>query len=297
MTTRHFFAFFLRGGLTITALVLTFSTIPLADIWPLLKQANSGWSLVAVLTLQIAQYISAQRTRFYLTHHGVTMPPLASLQLHYIGGLFNAFLPGSTGGDAYKAWWLKKQTDSSLMSMISLMIANRLNGLWPLGVLTCFMMMVSEPIRHFLPWPVLLLASLMILGSLSYHAVARFFLSESLSHQYRAGFFYSLPIQLLSLLSAWALLKALSLTGSPMDYLILFMVSCVVAMLPLSIGGIGLREYTLLHGAPLLGVSAQGGVALAFASTLLSLTVPLIGAIVYAFSTPRMDLQQPELSQ
>jgi hypothetical protein len=48
-------------------------------------------------------------------------------------------------------------------------------------------------------------------------------------------------------------------------------------MIPISIGGIGLRELTFLYGAPLMGVSATLGVSAAILLSVLTLLCGLLG--------------------
>ena len=59
-------------------------------------------------------------------------------------------------------------------------------------------------------------------------------------------------VQLLQLGSAWMIIMALGGDEQLMSYLLVFLISSIVAVLPISIGGMGVRELTFLYGAQIL---------------------------------------------
>jgi hypothetical protein len=275
----------LRLTITAGAGYLALSQVHVREIMPLLGSIPLGLLLLALGLTHAGQIVSALRTRYYLHAHGIDFPVGPSVRLHYVGGLFNAFLPGGAGGDAYKAWWLKRHKQGGLLNMVKLMIAGRLNGMWALGIILCAMAFFSAPIRHLIPYASWLLLAAVIGGTVSYSLLARFLLKEPLAQQIRAGL-YSLSLQLMLVGVAYALCLGLGQKADALEYVILFMLSCMLAMLPISIGGIGVRELALLHGSRLLHLSEETGVTLAFTYTIITLTIPLIGAIIHSFYAP-----------
>jgi uncharacterized membrane protein YbhN (UPF0104 family) len=284
MTPKRAAGLILRVAVTVGAIALAFRKVPASDVLPLLARLHPLPLVSAVLLLHAAQTLSALRTRYYLREQGIAMPVKPSLQLHYVGGLFNALLPGGTGGDAYKAWWLKKYHSGSLLSLVGLMVAGRLNGLWALGVIACALALMSPSVHALTPYAPAIAVGIAVGGTLAYHLMAGLVLREPLSRQYRAGM-YSFALQVMSALCAWQLATALGLDHA-LEYVALFMLSCVLAMLPISIGGIGVRELALLHGSQYLGLAVPDGVALALSFSLINLTIPLIGAMVYGLWRP-----------
>lgn len=281
ITLPPFLKFCLRLAVTAIAIWVAFSHVPLGEVAPLLRTTDPRWVAASLVALHIAQLYSAFRTRFYLIRRDIELSHKASLHLHYVGGLFNALLPGSTGGDVYKAWWLKAHAKRSLGNMFLLMLAGRANGLWILGVMCCAMGLFSESIRQLIPFASVMLLLLLVTGSAAYHLLALAVFKESLEHQYTAGWRYSLGVQVLLLVSAWCILRAIGVTEHVLDYLLLFQLSCILSMLPIAIGGIGIRELTLLKGSMLLGFSAEIGLALGLAFSLINLSISLIGAVLY----------------
>jgi uncharacterized membrane protein YbhN (UPF0104 family) len=110
----------------------------------------------------------------------------------------------------------------------------------------------------------------------------------------------ALLVQLFQLLSALGLVLSLGQGAQWLPYALLFLVSSVAAMLPLTIGGTGARELTFLAGAPLLGVDAEQAVAIAFLFYLISTAVALTGMafsfkpILHPYSQPETGNREPE---
>ena len=278
-------SYLLRACVTLAAMLLAFSHVSLSEVTPLLASIALPWLLLALLCTHLGQIMSALRTRYYLACQRIDLAVMPSLQLHYVGGLFNVFLPGGAGGDVYKAWWLKQHRQGGLFNMVRLMIATRLNGLWVLGVMLCVLAWLSAPIRGIVPYAPAAFYGIAMLGTIGYVMLARILLHESLTQQLRAGL-YSLGVQLMLVAAACSLCAGLGLGEHALEYVTLFMLSSMLAMLPISIGGIGVRELALLKSSAWLGLSEHAGVTLAFSFTLIALTIPLLGALVHHFYPP-----------
>ena len=67
----------------------------------------------------------------------------------------------------------------------------------------------------------------------------------------------ALLVQLLQGLSALCLFMALSVQGNLWACLVIFYISSVVSVLPISFGGVGAREWTVYHMAPIVGLDPQ----------------------------------------
>lgn len=274
--------YFAQLAITVGAIYLTFSQVKIHEMMPLLRAIPWTYLVLCIVLIHGSQFASAARTRYYLHCQSIDFPFWPSMKLHYIGGLFNAFLPGGAGGDAYKVWWLKRYKQGKLLNMVTLVLANRLNGLWMVGVCTCVLGACSATIRALIPlggWGILAIA---IAGSVSYMLLAWVFLKEPFVQQVQAAA-YSLILQLALIGVCFLVCFGLGLQEHAIEYTFLFMFACVLAMMPISIGGIGVREISLLHGSALLGLAEEPGVTLGFIFTLFTLTIPLVGAIVYHF--------------
>jgi uncharacterized membrane protein YbhN (UPF0104 family) len=84
-------------------------------------------------------------------------------------------------------------------------------------------------------------------------------------------------VQLGQVICAVFILKALHIDLFYWDYLTLFMLSSVAAIIPLTIGGIGSREMVFLFGAQFLQIDKTAAVAFALLFFMVSAASSLIG--------------------
>ena len=77
-----------------------------------------------------------------------------------------------------------------------------------------------------------------------------------------------------------------------MAYLFIFMISSVVSVLPLTIGGIGSREVTFLYGAKWLELDANTAIGISFVFFLITALVSFLG-IVFHFKKPNLETKTP----
>ena len=69
-----------------------------------------GWALAAVGIMLLQSPVGAARWRLLLAVQGIHITFLESLRLTYIGWFFNNWMPGATGGDFVKAYYIATQT-------------------------------------------------------------------------------------------------------------------------------------------------------------------------------------------
>jgi uncharacterized membrane protein YbhN (UPF0104 family) len=191
---------------------------------------------------------------------------------------YNAILPGGISGDGYKIYIMEKLSNVSKISSLRLILANRASGLLLLVILTLLLTVFTDEIINtkYSIIAILFFASITIV---SYSLLAKFVLKEAIDIQIKAGV-YSFFVQAFSLGSAYLLLVGMNenLDNQQLvKYLILFMASCVAAILPISIGGAGIREVTFMYGASFLGLSQEMGVAFSIVYFSLNLLLSFVG--------------------
>jgi hypothetical protein len=83
-------------------------------------------------------------------------------------------------------------------------------------------------------------------------------------------------------------MMALSIEGNTIAYLVIFLVSSIVSVIPLTLGGLGSREVTFFYGAALLGLEESTSVGISVVFFLITALVSLTG-IVFHFK--KVDLE------
>ncbi|MGB3151142.1 MAG: lysylphosphatidylglycerol synthase domain-containing protein, partial [Maribacter sp.] len=88
---------------------------------------------------------------------------------------------------------------------------------------------------------------------------------------------YSALLQLAQLASVWFIMKALGIELDHLAYLVIFLISSIVSVLPLTIGGIGSREVTFFYGATFLNLNENISVSISVVFFLITALISLIG--------------------
>jgi hypothetical protein len=98
-------------------------------------------------------------------------------------------------------------------------------------------------------------------------------------------------VQLAQMLCVLFILKALFVEGFTLSYLFVFLISSIVAVLPLTLGGIGSREVVFFYGALWLGLDQHTSVGVSMAFFLITAIVSL-GGLGYHFKKPELFLRE-----
>jgi uncharacterized membrane protein YbhN (UPF0104 family) len=240
------------------------------QLLPLWQQTPLWVGVAAFGLLHAAQLASSQRMRLYLAFGEVTLSTRRAIWLYYQGMLYNTLLPGGIGGDGLKLWWLKSRHQLTLKRGAALLLAERGNGLLLL-LASVGIIATAYPAPPLLPLPIWLVGGGMCLVIVTYRLAVRRLIHEPLRLTLRAGCWSAL-VQGLNL--ALCALLAWHLGGEAWPaYLLLYQLAAIASLLPVSFGGVGIREAVFLYGTPLLGGDPLPGVALSLISLALYLAV------------------------
>jgi uncharacterized membrane protein YbhN (UPF0104 family) len=223
---------------------------------------------LAFILFNLSQIISAIRVHLYLKDINVTPKFKKQLMLYYVGMFYNTLLPGGIGGDAYKAYKFEKAYSQGYKKIIKALLIDRVSGLF--AILFLIGVLISFSSFKFLWFLVFL-----IFSPLALYFAHKFFFKEFRFFP----FVFSIIIQSLQMFSFLAILISLGINSHIIDFLILFFISSVVSVIPISIGGVGLRELTFLYGLEYLHLDPAVGVVSAFLFFVISVISSAIGAL------------------
>jgi hypothetical protein len=99
----------------------------------------------------------------------------------------------------------------------------------------------------------------------------------------------ALGTQLAQVISAFLILNALGNESQTVDYLFVFLISSVIAVIPFTIGGIGAREVAFLYASELLNLNVSTSIALSLLFFFITALVSLAG-IFYVFRPGSINL-------
>lgn len=241
------------------------------------RQAQPVWLLWALLCFIASKIIAAGRFNDLLKTEGIVLETGTQLRLYWLGMYYNLLLPGGISGDGYKIKILLDRFGSPFKRLFAITLFDRLSGVVALGQLFLLLMLCIEPFKTF-RW-------LFVAGLLVSLPVSKWIFDRMLDKPaaiWRKTSLQAIAVQIAQLLSAVGIVLALAQGPLWIEYTALFLLSSVVAMLPLTIGGTGARELTFLWGARYLGINPEQAVAIAFIFYVLSTAAALWG-MVYSF--------------
>ena len=281
--------FVLKISISAIALYFVFKKVDPEETFETLSEVNIFYFLLAVLVFNISKIISIFRLKYLLKDMGVYINDLFNLKLYYIGAFYNLFLPGSIGGDGYKIYLIKQKYQGDTRPTISAIFLDRLSGLVALVVITAVFLLLSSYEHHTLFYTIVIGG--MILAYPAYYLFLYLFFKR-----FRSSFmptnYISFISQVLQVVCAYLILVSLNVPAHYMDYLSLFMVSSVLAVVPFTIGGLGAREVVFLLGYQYLLIDKHTAIAF----TLLFFTVTTISSLIGLIFSLQNNLKpEPEV--
>lgn len=267
----------------VTVFWLVFRMVDLESIEQRLSSLPVTHIILAWLILLACQIVSAMRMRYYFSKFFPKFSVFFACTIYYVGAFYSLLLPGGVSGDGYRAYLLKKRKDIPLASSVRLVVCERANGLFLLGMLSCVFASLSQ-VMALVPHHAVLIMITMVLLCVGYFTAAKIILRDP-PRVALGACVYSLLIQGGGAFSAALLLQGMGIEGAVLwDYLMIFMLSSALSIIPISIGGAGVREltYTLTigfaHQQGYTELSADIGVASALAFFALFMLSSLVGA-------------------
>ncbi|HEY90067.1 MAG TPA: flippase-like domain-containing protein [Thermoflexia bacterium] len=276
--------------------------IDLAQFWAVVRQARWGYLLAATLLMVAGTALRAVRWQVLLRALEIEVPLRRLVYLYFVGSFFNIFLPSGLGGDAVKMAELAQSTDRA-PEAIGTTLVDRATGLWVLFLLALLALPFSGDLlpAGWLPliavsavggvlggWLVLASPLVPWLGAHvrlpGQEKMERFYRSISQLGYPALGRACLVSLVFDLLLIAFNVLVALSFDlRLPLTVFLLFtpLISFSLA-LPISIGGLGVREQTYILLFSAVGVSEVTAIALSLANyAITNLVVGALGGIIY----------------
>ena len=267
----------LTGG----ALVLVFQKIDTDQLFQLSKNLSWHWLLPAIALFVGSKVATAIRLNHYFANIHISLSFWENWRLYLIGMFYNLFLPGGIGGDGYKVYLLNKEFKTPVKELLKASLLDRLGGLIAiLGLLFGILLLIELPLPFADPrvGKVLLLAGL--LGILpGFWLLQKWFFPNFLSSFWQ-GTFWSLLGQLAQMAAVVCLLLALGVEDKFLAYQGVFLLSSLVAVLPLTIGGVGARELVVVYAHGYAGIEESVAVAFSLLFFLITASTSLVGAFL-----------------
>ncbi len=299
-----------------------------------LRRADYRWMLAAIAAYFVVELAAAFRWHVLLKVQGIALSISRVLALFFIGMFYNQFLPGGTGGDIIKTYFLLKETPGKKAGALLAVVFDRLIGLVALISITGVLIglrydfLSQTPETRRLLWTLLLILGSAVLALLTSFVITGFHLLQFLPHQFpgrdklieisaayhlyarhwratAAAFGASLIAHLGTFVTflcvAYALHARNVRTGASVplvDFFAVMPIERTMSALPISFAGVGLREKILqvmLHG--LCGIPEGVAVLIGSLGFFVMLVCAAPGGIVYLLYKPSGEARHVKLRE
>lgn len=281
---------------SVAVLALIVRQVSFGAIVDALRGADLRLVLLGILPLPLMSWLAALQMRVSTELQGLRLPLRRILEVNLSTSFYGLFLPGVIAGGALR-WYQFSSQDGKPLEALAAIVYNRLletSTALVLG-LACW---VADPVARAHP-ALGAIAALMVAGLLLAHAVLvnprlaerlvpRRFADRLGPFVAAVSRFGALPVRgqaevaglcvvrhLLGIVSTWLFARALHLDLSMVEIGWVRSLLIIVAIVPLTIGGLGLREGSLIAVLAPYGIGSGPAVALG----VLIFSRDLVGAV------------------
>lgn len=297
----------LKTGVSVSLLAFLLSQIDLHQLWLQLQHLSLPFILFALFYYSGCQWLSCIRWQIILrsTLHSLPMKLLIS---SYFAGMFlNTFLPGSVGGDVYRVYQVAQASRDSEVAFVSVFLeritgmialsaiailglppAFNLIGRWDIillllgctAVLVGAVLLMSSPkvLTWIEPW-----LERLRMGKLAARfARIQILLREFAQDRKALAITLSLSVilQLLVIYYYYLIAQQLDIAVSYLELLVFIPIVTVISLLPISLGGLGLKEGVISYLFSRVGLTVEQAILLSLIITALGWLLSLPGAVV-----------------
>jgi glycosyltransferase 2 family protein len=306
--SNKWFLFISRLGISFLLLTLLFRKIDISLFSEVLRNANLSIFLVCFFFYIFLYIPLAYRWKLLLIVIGIKVPIIRLFKTYLIGTFFNRFLPTTIGGDLARGFDLYRSTQMGREITVSIFI-ERFLGFTSLMIIAVSALCISyTSLRDLhLAWLVLgvaivyffvLLVLFLPTITINYDQILKkltlYRIGDKLNVIPRAITLYrtspsvliktillSLILQSLTIFIYYILSNALHLSIPLMYMFLFFPIINMVSMIPISLGGLGLREGMTIYLFQKIGVESAHAMGLSIAWYCIIILSGILGGIVF----------------
>ncbi|MBC7263242.1 MAG: flippase-like domain-containing protein [Chloroflexi bacterium] len=294
-----------RIALSVVLLAWLLSRVGLNSLISTLREVDSRYYLLAFALFLSGEVISSWRWQVLLASQGVHVSLGRLTVLYFIGGFFNSLLPSTVGGDVVKMYMLASEKGETISAATSV-VMDRVTGI----VMLFAIALVSLPFAYRLVSPEIRLTVIafwaIVLGgvwllrhrkawaniSRRWALIRRVLETQQVQRIVASMEAYDgqtiVRALAIALLFNATLIVVRYLIALAMDvrihlfyFLIFVPIINLVAMLPISLNGLGVREVAYVYLFGQAGVSTAASIAMSLAFYVMRMIGGLIGGLLH----------------
>jgi hypothetical protein len=276
--------------IAVTSLLLywVFSKVPFSEVKNRLIHANYWWMLAGVVAYSISMVFSSWRLLSFFKSIDLQLDPRFNFRLYLLGIFYNLLLPGGIGGDGYKIYLLHKTYNFPTKKVFWAILFDRLSGLWAIGLILVSLKVFIPQIQIHIAIPL----TIFVVGSIAYYIIVKIFFKDFTKHFFK-GHIKAILVQSFQVITIICVLMGQDFHGKFSPYLLSFLLSALAAVVPISVGGAGVREYMFKILSGIFNMNVGFAVFLSVSFYLISLLVALSG-LYYVIRPSRLQAGLPD---
>lgn len=288
-------------------LTLVFTHVDLKEAWAKFQALSLPFVAFALLYYTGLQWLSCLRWQVVLRSSKHSLPMSSLLGSYFAGMFLNIFLPGALGGDVYRVYRVAKATKDSEAAVVSVFLerftglaalsalavlglppAFKVVGRWDIILLffSCVAALVGGVLLIVSPrlliWAEPWLQKLHLNSFAARLAKIQLLLRQFAEH--RKALVWSMGLSLLLQLGIvyyhYLVAQQLNIPISYLELLVFIPIIVVVTLLPISLGGLGLKEGLWVYLLGRIGLSSEQALLLSLTITLLGWLLSLPGGVI-----------------
>jgi uncharacterized membrane protein YbhN (UPF0104 family) len=298
-------SFLLKAAVSVLLLYLSLQRVDLNSVGQRLSAIDLHWVIFVVAGLMIQTLLGALRWREIVAICGAKLSAVVTLRYTFIGQFFSQVLPSTVGGDAVRIWLLARSGAGWPAAIYSVLI-DRVVGVAVLAiiVIACLpwtLNLIQDPVAR---WALATIgfgalgATLIFLalGHRHLRVLERWWLTRHLTAASRLAWRLcqsatgariaplSFTIHFMSVAVMWGAAKATHATVDIVQVLFLVLPVILIATIPVSIAGWGVRESAMILAFGYAGLAETDGLIVSILYGLVGLGVGAIGGLVWVAS-------------
>jgi len=260
--------------LSVLALIYVLKKVSLTDIADILLESYLPYLIVALIMFIGSKLGASFRTLLILRKYEVNIHWWQNLKLYWTGMFYNLFLPGGIGGDVYKTAIINRLHGKGLKTSAAAIIMDRVAGVAALSILALICILFTSLADKY-TYVVYIGIPFVIIGFI----LLVYLISPGLKKLILKMLSWSFLVQFLQISAVLFILLAFGQKINIPEYILVFLISSIAAMLPVSIGGIGIRELVFLYLSDFFLLDKNFAVTVSFTFFLITAFSSLLGAI------------------
>ena len=308
----------LRVGISVALLVFVFGKVDRKALFQIIRGADIGLLSLAFLIFTLVYAVCLFRWEMLLKAVRVQLP-VKRIIVSFSGGMFfNVFMPSTIGGDLVRGFDLAAHTKKG-KEVVATVLLDRLSGyagmvlVAVVAIIFGYRLVQDRVVVLIVLATVALLALILLLlfNNFFFSKINRFFhasngsrLMTAIKNTHQELYYfrqrkrvlflnlvYSIFVQVVAPVSYYLIAVALGIKTDIIYFFIFFPLIGAITLLPISIGGLGLRDATTIYFFAKAGMAKDAAFAISIMVFFYTLLLGALGGIIYVFTLHSRRLQ------